>query len=85
MANHPIKTMAAAGIKLMLDCDDPPMFKTDPTRDMVLAHEHMGFTVADFRRFMLNGVDGCWVDDATKTQWKAEMSAEFDALSARLA
>lgn len=83
-ANHPIKTMAARGIKLMLDCDDPPMFKTDPSNDYVVAAEHMGFGPADFRRFMLNGIDGCWVDDSTKRQWSEQFGREFDALAASL-
>ena len=30
--NHPIGQMREFGIKISLDCDDPPMFKTDPTR-----------------------------------------------------
>jgi adenosine deaminase len=66
LANHPIKTMVARGLNVMLDCDDPPMFKTDPTRDFVLAYQHMGFGVADFRRFLMASIDGCWVDDSTK-------------------
>lgn len=84
LANHPIKTMAARGIKLMLDCDDPPMFKTNPSKDFVLAAEHMGFGPADFRRFMLNGIDGCWVDDSTKAAWRTSYAADFDALAAQL-
>jgi adenosine deaminase len=84
LSNHPIKTMAARGIKLMLDCDDPPMFKTNPSKDFVLAAEHMGFGPADFRRFMLNGIDGCWVDDATKAAWRTSYAADFDALVAQL-
>ena len=82
--NHPIKTMAAKGIKLMLDCDDPPMFKTDPSRDFVLAHRHMGFGVADFRTFLMNGIDGCWVDESTKATWRRELGAEFDMLAAQV-
>lgn len=84
LANHPIKTMAARGIKLMLDCDDPPMFKTNPSKDFILAAEHMGFGPADFRRFMLNGIDGCWVDDSTKSAWRTSYAADFDALAAQL-
>ena len=84
LANHPIKTMAAKGIKLMLDCDDPPMFKTNPSRDFVLAHEHMGFGVDDFRRFLMNGIDGCWVDEGTKAAWRRDLGAEFDALAAQV-
>ena len=43
LANHPIKEMAAAGIKLILECDDSPMFKTDPSNDYIVEADHMGF------------------------------------------
>jgi adenosine deaminase len=83
-ASHPIREMAARGIKLTLDCDDPPMFRTDPSHDYVVAAEHMGFGMADFRRFVMNGIDGCWADDGTKARWRQEWGAEIDALTARL-
>ena len=72
LANHPIKEMTAAGIKLMFDCDDSPMFKTDPSNDYIVAADHMGFGPEDFKRFVINGIDGCWVDDATKREWKRD-------------
>jgi len=81
---HPIKEMAARGLKIMLDCDDPPMFRTDPTKDYVVAADHMGFTPADFRQFMLNGIDGTWLDEPTKREWRRTWSAEVDALEAQL-
>ncbi|MGD9793137.1 MAG: adenosine deaminase [Acidimicrobiia bacterium] len=84
LANHPIKEMAAKGIKLMLDCDDPPMFGTDPSKDYIVAADHMGFTMPDFKRFVLNGIDGCWIDDATKVAWRREWGAEIDVLAAQI-
>ena len=68
------------GLKIMLDCDDPPMFKTDPTNDYIVAADHMGFGPEDFRQFMLNGIDGSWVDEPTKRRWRREWSAEVDDL-----
>jgi adenosine deaminase len=81
---HPIKQMKERGIKLMIDCDDPPMFQTDPTKDYVIAAEHMGFTVEDFRQCLLNAIDGAWVDEPTKRQWRREWLAEYDALAAQV-
>ena len=83
-SKHPIREMAERGLKIMLDCDDPPMFKTDPTNDYIVAADHMGFGPEDFRQFMLNGIDGSWVDEPTKRRWRREWSAEVDALIEQL-
>ncbi|MCB0993457.1 MAG: adenosine deaminase [Acidimicrobiales bacterium] len=84
LASHPIRRMKDFGLKIMLDCDDPPMFQTDPTRDFIVAAEHMGFSVEDFRQCMLNGIDGSWADEPTKRQWRRDWAQEFDALAAQL-
>ena len=82
--NHPIGRMREAGLKIMLDCDDPPMFKTDPSRDYVMAHNHMGFEVEDFRQSMLNGIDGTFLDEPDKRALRRQWAREFDALAAQL-
>ena len=76
--NHPIKQMGEFGLKISLDCDDPPMFKTDPTKDMVMAHEHMGFEVEDFRQCMLNGIDGAWLDEPDKRTMRRAWASARD-------
>ena len=84
LTRHPIKEMAERGLKIMVDCDDPPMFQTDPTNDYVAMADHMGFGPEDFREFVLNGVDGSWLDDPTKRRWRREWSQEIDELIAQL-
>jgi adenine deaminase len=84
LTRHPIREMARRGLKIMVDCDDPPMFQTDPTSDYVALAEHMGFGPEDFREFVLNGIDGSWLDDSTKRHWRREWSREIDALIAQL-
>lgn len=83
-ANHPIRRMKEFGIKLMIDCDDPPMFQTNPTRDYIECAEHMGFTTEDFRNCMLNGIDGSFLDEPTKRTMRRDFAREFDALAAQL-
>jgi adenosine deaminase len=34
--------------------------------------------------FVLNGIDGVWVDDPTKRRWRREWSREIDELIAQL-
>ena len=44
----------------------------------------MGFGPEDFRQFMLNGIDGCWVDEPTKRRWRREWGLEVDELISQL-
>ena len=81
---HPLRQMREFGLKISLDCDDPPMFKTDPTKDYIVAAEHMGFTVEDFRQCMLNGIDGSWLGESTKQVMRREWTQEFDELAAEI-
>jgi|TARA_B100000315_G_C14585697_1_gene592876 adenosine deaminase len=81
-ANHPLRRMREFGLRISLDCDDPPMFRTDPTRDYVIAAEHLGFTVDDFRDCMLSGIDGSWLDEPTKKEMRLMWVQEFDELAA---
>jgi adenosine deaminase len=81
---HPLRQMREFGLKISLDCDDPPMFKTDPTKDYIVAAEHMGFTVEDFRQCMLNGIDGSWLGESTKQVMRREWTQEFDELAAEV-
>jgi len=76
--------MVAAGIKVTLDCDDPPMFKTDPTRDYIVAVEEMGFSIEQIRECVMNSIDGSWLDDPSKRRMRRDLSLEFDRLAAQL-
>ena len=84
LTTHPIRDMVKLGLKIMIDCDDPPMFKTDPTDNYIAMADHMGFGPTDFREFALNGIDGSWLDEDTKRTWRDEWSREIDALISQL-
>ena len=83
-ANHPIRRMVAEGLKVMLDCDDPPMFGTDPTKDYVVASQYMGFDPQAVRELVLNGIDGSWLGDTTKRQMRRDWGREIDEMISRL-
>lgn len=80
LSKHPIREMGEKGLKIMINSDDPPMFKTDLEREYIIVSEHMGFQPADFKRFVLNGIDGSWLDEGTKRSWRREWSEEIDRL-----
>jgi len=79
-AKQPIRFMPAAGLKIHPNTDDPTLHLVTPTKAWSMMIEHFGFTLDDLRGFMLNGLDGAWVDETTRRSWKAEWSAAFDAL-----
>jgi adenosine deaminase len=45
-----------------------------------MMHDAFGFDAADIRQFMLNGIEGAFVDAGTKAAWQKGFTAEFDAL-----
>jgi adenosine deaminase len=50
-----------------------------------MMHEAFGFGAADIRQFMLNGIEGAFVDAGTKAAWRKLFTAEFDALLQEIA
>ncbi|MBL8699226.1 MAG: adenosine deaminase [Alphaproteobacteria bacterium] len=83
-ARHPIRSMAAAGLRIHPNTDDPTLHLTTPTRSWRMMIDDFGYTLDDLRGFMLNGLDGAWIDEATRARWRREWTAEFDSLRAAL-
>lgn len=81
--DHPIRAMAELGLKLHPNTDDPTLHHVTPTGAWLMMRE-FGFGIDDLRQFMLNGLDGAWIDEATRQAWRTEFAATFDALRARL-
>ena len=81
-ADHAIRQMAEAGLKIMVNSDDPAMFVSDLGNEYVRLHREMGLTLDTLKEMALNGIDAAWIDDTTKASWRAEWSAEIDALFA---
>lgn len=81
--DHPIRAMAQLGLKLHPNTDDPTLHHVTPTGAWLMMRE-FGFGLDDMRQFMLNGLDGAWMDEATRSAWRTEFAATFDALRARL-
>lgn len=84
-AKHPIRTMGRAGLKIHPNTDDPTLHLTTPTRSWRMMLVDFGYTLDDLRGFMLNGLDGAWIDDTTRADWRRQWTAAFDALRRDLA
>ena len=75
--DHAIRVMADAGLKIMINSDDPPMLHTDLTNEYMLLMDKLKFGIEDIKTFILNGIDGAWLGESTKRQWRSEWSAEI--------
>ena len=82
--DHAIKQMTAAGLKMMVNSDDPGMFVSDLGNEYVRLHREMGLGLDTLKEMALNGIDAAWIDDTTKAAWRADWSAEIDSLFASL-
>ncbi len=83
--DHPIRRMPGLGLRIHPNTDDPTLHKVTPTGAWLMMVRDFGFGLDDLRGFMLNGLDGAWIDDGQRRAWRAEWAAAFDALRARLA
>jgi adenosine deaminase len=77
---HAIHRMFEAGLNLVINTDDPALFRTDLNREYLLVARHMGCSPKQLAEVALNGLRASWLDDTTKRAWIAEWSAEIGRL-----
>ena len=80
LTKHPIREMADAGLKIMLNSDDPPMFHTDIGTEYVGMVTAAGWGPEKVREFVLNGIEGSWMDDDEKRRMRADFERELGEL-----
>lgn len=80
--DHAIRRMSAAGLQLVINTDDPALFRTDLAREYTLASQRLGFTRKQLGEIALNGLRGSWLDETTKRKWTSEWKSEIDQLLA---
>lgn len=77
---QPIRKMVEMGLRVHPNTDDPTMHHVNATQTWMLMYNFLNFSLDQLKGFMLNGIDGAWIDEATKEKWKKEWSEEFDEL-----
>jgi len=80
--DHPIRNMIAAGLNVVLNTDDPGLFRTDLDNDFLIVAEKMGVGRAALAKVALNGIRASWLDEGTKAQMLHEWQAEIAPLLA---
>ncbi len=81
---HPILEMAASGLKIMINSDDPTMFQTDIGTEYVKIANAAGWGADRIRELSLNGVAGSWLSDDEKRAMRQDFVEEIDRLEAEL-
>jgi adenosine deaminase len=82
--DHPIRRMAAEGLQIAINTDDPGFFWTDLDAEYRLVSQRMGISAAQLTEYALAGLRISWLDAVTKAQWLAQWQRETDALLAQL-
>ena len=75
---HPIRQMARAGLKIHPNTDDPAFHLVNPIKCQRMMVEAFGCSIDDLKSFMLNGLEGSWLDKTTKSNFSRQWSEEFD-------
>jgi adenine deaminase len=83
-ADHPIRRLKRLGIRIHPNTDDPTLHDVTPTKAWHMMIEHFGCDIGDLRGFLINGLEGAWISNDVRRQWRREWLAEFDALRLRL-
>jgi len=81
---HPIRQMAAAGLNIVINTDDPGLFRTTLDQDYGIVGQRMGVAPAKLAEIALNGIRASWLDEGTKARWLVQWSAEIAPLLAEM-
>jgi aminodeoxyfutalosine deaminase len=75
IAKHPLRQMAAAGLFVTLNSDDPPMFGTSLSNEYLVAGRDLGFSPAELAALAGNGVRASFLGEPAKEALLAEIAA----------
>ena len=74
--------MVEGELTVMLNTDDPGLFRTTLNQEYTLVMSNMDFSRETMRELTLNGLKGSWLDETTKHDWTKQWRGEIDALIA---
>ncbi|WP_236787641.1 adenosine deaminase [Amycolatopsis sp. GM8] len=75
-----VAAMAAAGLNMCLNSDDPALIGPELHDDFIDAAAHLEWTVEDAEKYALAGIDASFADNATVERLRAEFTAELERL-----
>ncbi|WP_165216126.1 adenosine deaminase [Affinirhizobium pseudoryzae] len=73
--SHPLRQLMDAGIRVCINSDDPPFFKTSLRREYEIASDIMGFSEAEINGMTRTALEAAFVDEETRKT----LLSRFDA------
>lgn len=81
LANHPIRALLEAGVKVTVSTDDPLMFGNSLADEYRALAEQRGFSRAELIRVARHGFELALVDEVKKREWLEELPYDCHGLS----
>lgn len=79
MAEHPLNTMRAAGLRLTLNTDDPAVSGITLSDEMLNAMQHFGLTLDDLRQMMITAAHGALLPQEERLALANEIDLAYRA------
>ena len=84
IASHPIKRLMDAGVLVVINSDDPPMFHTDVLNDYTQVTDTFDLTADDVERLARNSFEAAFMGDAARDRYLDRFKAEVSKLRAEI-
>jgi adenine deaminase len=78
--DHPIRAMAARGLRIHPNTDDPTLHHVTPSKAWQMMHDQFGLDEAALKECMHNGLRGAWIDDSTRRNWQHQFEIKWNSL-----
>ena len=75
LAQHPLAELVAAGVRVSINSDDPPMFSTDLNSEYAIAAELLNLDEAGVAALAADAVTASFAPDAVKSRVLAEIES----------
>jgi aminodeoxyfutalosine deaminase len=79
LKHHPIRDFIAAGIKVSVNSDDPPMFGTDMNNEYLQLHK-VGFTLEELHGISLDSIKMSFISNDEKQRLIKTFQREYEKL-----
>jgi adenosine deaminase len=83
LAEHPLRRLYDAGVRVTVNSDDPTFFGHGVTDELLLCHTAFGFTPRELALVTGNAVDAAFLDPVARAQLRARVRSGWADLAAR--
>ena len=81
--SHPLRQLFDAGIPITINSDDPPMFNTTLTDELLVAVEQFRFSPGEIEQVTMNAIDQAFLSDEERASMRTSFMNEFARLRTR--